>query len=79
VISFGWSRSVEYCNGIERVGETLLVSLGVADCGSALLELPLDSITRLLRPLPASGRGGRGSRAVRVNASVVTSVASRGK
>ena len=53
VISFGWSRSLEYCNGIERDGEMLRVSLGVADCGSVLIEVPLESILRQLVPLPA--------------------------
>ena len=51
VINFGWSRNVEYCNHIEREGDNLYVSLGVADCGSVLLRLPLESITKLLKPV----------------------------
>ena len=51
IINFGWSRNLEYCNNIERDGSDLLVSLGVADCGSALLRVPLNTIVSLLQPL----------------------------
>ena len=51
LIGFGWSRNLEYCNNIERDGSDLLVSLGVADCGSALLRVPLNTIVSLLQPL----------------------------
>ena len=46
-----WSRNLEYCNGIERDGETLYVSLGVADCGSVLVQVQLRVILALLRPV----------------------------
>lgn len=54
VISFDWSRHLEYCNGIDRDGDMLRISLGVADCGSVLLEVPLASIVAQLQPLASS-------------------------
>ena len=49
LVSFGWSRNLEYLTAMQRDGDKLRVSLGVADCGSVLLELPL----QLCVPLPA--------------------------
>ena len=59
LVSFGWSRNLEYLTAMQRDGDKLRVSLGVADCGSVLLELPLQSIVSLLRPISPTRRGRR--------------------
>ena len=51
LVNFGWSPVLEYLTHIELHGDQLHVSLGVADCSSVLLRLPLSAVLRLLVPV----------------------------
>jgi len=53
LVNFGWSPLLEYLTHIELHGDMLYVSLGIADCSSVLLRLPLSAVLRLLVPVSA--------------------------
>ena len=54
LVNFGLSPSLEYMNHMEQSadGRALVISLGVDDCASVLLRVPLASVLRLLRSVP---------------------------
>ena len=54
LVNFGWSPLLEYLTHIELHGDMLYVSLGIADCSSVLLRLPLSAVLRLLVLVPVS-------------------------
>ncbi len=71
LVTFGWSRVLEYCTHIQllRNGteDVLHVSMGVDDCGSTLVAVTLQSVLDLMNatlaasfssPAAAGGRVG---------------------
>ena len=62
LVNFGYSASLEYTNHMElHSGEgsadeepQVFLSVGVEDCASVLLRVPLATILRLLRPVPST-------------------------
>lgn len=62
LLNFGWSWGLEYLTHMELLNATLYVSLGIADCSSVLLSLPLGSVLEWLHPVPqgAASNASRG-------------------
>ena len=57
-MGFGLSQTVpplEYATHLERHGEDLFVSVGVDNCWSYLVRLPLAGVMARCRPLPLNG------------------------
>merc|ERR1712039_815090 len=51
LINFNFSKEVEYCVGMQRLGTNVVLSMGVNDCSTVLFSVSLEFILSRLEPV----------------------------